>query len=311
MAHATDGGGSIRIPASCCGLFGLKPTRGRISMGPESGEALAGLAHQHAVTISVRDSAALLDAISGPMPGDPYFAPPPAGPFLAEVGRSPGRLRIAFTTKAPNGVPIDAACAAAVEETARLCIDLGHDVEEAAPAFDLEETEAAYRAILCVNTMANIARATGGGLPEGDLIEPLTRAMAERGLAMPAFAYVHHLQHLHRQARRIARLFDTYDVWLTPTLATPPQPLGFLDTGTTDVDGWMAKFLAFTPFCYLCNVTGQPAMSVPLGESADGLPIGCHFAGRYGREDVLFRLAGQLETARPWAQRRPRLAVKY
>jgi amidase len=186
-------------------------------------------------------------------------------------------------------------------------VDLGHDVEEAAPAFDVEETEAAYRAILCANTMANIARVTGGGLPQDELTEPLTRAMAEHGLAMPAFAYIHHIQQLHRQARRIARFFEIYEVWLTPTLATPPQPLGFLDTDTTDVDGWMAKFCAFTPFCHLCNVTGQPAMSVPLGETAEGLPIGCHFAGRYSREDVLFRLAGQLETARPWAQRKPQL----
>jgi amidase len=305
MAHATDGGGSIRIPAACCGLFGLKPTRGRVSAGPEGGEGLAGLAHQHAVTRSVRDSAALLDAVAGQMVGDPYFAPPPERPFLREIGLSPGRLRIGFSTKPPRGGNVDAECAAAAERAARLCESLGHMVEEAAPEFDADEVERGFLAVFYANTMANVARATGGPLPDGELIEPLTRAAAERGQAMGAADYILHLQRLHRQARRIAQFFERYDMWLTPTLAMPPRPLGYFDTDTDDVDSWMARLIAFTPFTFLFNVTGQPAMSVPLMLSSGGLPLGCHFAARYGHEGLLFRVAAQLEMAAPWRDRRP------
>lgn len=307
MAHATDGGGSIRIPAACCGLFGLKPTRARITAGPEGGEGLAGLANQHAVTRTVRDSAALLDVTAGPLPGDPYSASPPARPYLEEVGREPGRLRIAYSTRTLHGAPIDPAIVAATEEAARLCEALGHEVVEAVPEFDFDAMRKGFAAVFAANCMANIARGTGGKLPDDDSIEPLTRAVAERGMVMPAANYIRHLQALHRESRRMAAFFQKHDVWLTPTLATPPPATGYFDINSSDVDNWLEKLLAFTPFTFLFNVTGQPAMSVPLAQSEAGLPIGMHFAARYSDEDLLFRLAGQLERARPWFHRRPLL----
>ena len=304
LAHATDGGGSIRIPASCCGLFGLKPTRARITAGPEGGEGLAGLASQHAVTRSVRDSAALLDATAGPMPGDPYFPPPPARSYLKEASRDPGRLRIAFAVSAPNGVAIDPDCIRATREAAKLCEDLGHVVEEASPEYDVAVVEQSFAITFQANTMVNVGRATGGILPAEGEIEPLTRAIAERGLSMPAADYIRALQAMHREVRRIAGFFERYDVWLTPTLATPPPKIGVFDSDITDVNLWMQRLMAFIPFTYLCNITGQPAMSVPFGENGEGLPVGCHFAARYGEEGVLFALAGQIERAKPWRQTR-------
>lgn len=307
MGHATDGGGSIRIPASCCGLFGLKPTRARITAGPETGEGLAGFASQHAVTWSVRDSAALLDVTAGPLPGDPYYPPPPARSYLEEVSVDPRPLHIAFSTTAPDGAAIDPECRKAVLDAARLCESLGHTVEEASPEFDVEQVQQGFLAVFQANTMANIARKTGGGLPRPGEVEPLTLALAERGLAMPAAEYIATLQGLQRQTRRFAGFYDHYDMWLTPTLGTPPPKLGSFPTDGDDVDRWFASLTAFIPFTYLCNVTGQPAMSVPLGQTADSLPVGCHFAARYGAEDMLFRLAGQLERAQPWSGRRPGL----
>lgn len=300
LAHATDGGGSIRIPASCCGLFGLKPTRARITAGPEGGEGLAGLASQHAVTRSVRDSAALLDATAGPIAGDPYSAPPPAGSYLDAAGRDPRRLRIAFSTTAPNGAAIHPDCATAVEKAAKLCEALGHHVEAAMPQFDVRAVEKAFAQVFQANVMANIGRATGGALPAAGEVEPLTLALAERGLALPAPAYIAGLQTLQRESRRIARFHADFDVWLTPTLATPPPPVGHYDSDITDVELWLERLMGFIPFTYLANVTGQPAMSLPLARSRDGLPVGCHFAGRYGEEDLLLSLAGQIERAAPW-----------
>jgi Asp-tRNA(Asn)/Glu-tRNA(Gln) amidotransferase A subunit family amidase len=305
MAHATDGGGSIRIPAACCGLFGLKPTRARITAGPEGGEGMAGLASQHAVTWSVRDSAALLDVTAGPMPGDPYYAAMPEAPYLQQTEQDPHPLRIAFATTAPNGAPIDPECAAATNAVARLCDELGHHVVEASPEFDARVVERGFLAVFQANTMANIARATGGAMPDEGLVEPLTRAVAERGRAMAAADYIGHLQALQRESRRIAAFFMRHDIWLTPSLAAPARPIGYFDTTSTDVDSWIDRLLAFTPFAYLFNVTGQPAMSVPLGQNKDGLPIGSHFAARYGDEGTLFALAGQLERAQPWNRTRP------
>ena len=305
LAHATDGGGSIRIPASCCGLFGLKPTRARISAGPEGGEGLSGLAMQHVVSRSVRDSAAMLDAIAGPMPGDPYVAPPPARPYLAEVTTEPGRLRVGFTRRAPTGMPLHPECIAAVEAAARLCESLGHHVEEASPDYDAEALRDGFGLVFSAHTMANVARATGGALPPPDLLEPLTYALAKRGKHIGAPEFILALHGLHRQSRRMAAFFEQHDVWLTPTLAQPPQPIGSFDIESSDVDAWLARIEAFLPFTYPFNVSGQPAMSVPLHASADGLPIGCHFVARYGDEALLFRLAGQLERAHPWFRRRP------
>jgi len=308
IAHATDGGGSIRIPASACGLFGLKPTRARITAGPEGGEGLSGLAIQHVVSRSVRDSAAMLDAIAGPLPGDPYAAAPPERPWLEEVARSPGRLRIAFAHRAPTGVAVHADCIAAVEEAARLCESLGHDVEEASPSFDAAALERGFMTVFGAHIMANIARATGGALPDRELVEPLTYAIGERARGLSAAEFIGTVHGLHRQARRIAGFFERHDVWLTPTLAQPPLPIGHFDIESDDVEAWIARLAGFIPFTYPFNVTGQPAASVPLSWNVAGLPIGCQFVARYGDEATLFRLAAQLEQARPWFDRRPTLA---
>ncbi len=301
MAHATDGGGSIRIPASCCGLFGLKPTRARITAGPDVGEGMAGLAAQHAVSRTVRDSAALLDATAGPLPGDPYFTTPPEKSYLSAATADPDKkMRIAFSTAAPNRTQIDPECSKATVEAAKLCEALGHVVEEAEPDFDVEVMERGFAAVFQANTMVNIARKTGGKLPDPGMVEPLTRAIAERGQSMHAGDYIAQLQNLQRETRRIAAFFERYDVWLTPTLATPPPNIGEYDSDITDVELWMQRLMAFIPFTYLFNVTGQPAMSLPFSQTPDGLPVGCHFAGRYGDEFTLFALAGQIERARPW-----------
>ncbi|MCZ4316440.1 amidase [Comamonadaceae bacterium G21597-S1] len=305
MAHATDGGGSIRIPASCCGLFGLKPTRARSTAGPEGGEGLNGLAQQHVVSRSVRDSAALLDVIAGPMPGDPYQAVPPERPYLQEVARPCERLRIAFADTAPSGTPLDPSCIAAVQDAAQLCESLGHHVERASPDYDASALLQGFETVFAANTMANIARVTGGAMPDRALVEPLTYALAERGREIPATRFILNLHGLHRQARQIAGFFERYDIWLTPTLAQTPRPIGSFDIRRDDVDAWIRELGAYLPFTYPFNITGQPAASVPLYWDADGLPIGCQFAARYGEEGLLLRLCAQLEQARPWFHRRP------
>ncbi len=307
MGHATDGGGSIRIPAACCGLFGLKPTKARITAGPEGGEALAGMAMQHCVSWSVRDSAALLDATAGPLPGDPYFPPSPKGTYLQASQRDPECLKIAFSTKAPNGAPINEESAKATREMAALCESLGHEVVEDSPKFDIETVQGGFLMVFQANTMANISRMNAGKLPEEGMVEPLTMAVAERGMAMDATQYIHALQSLHREARNIAKFYGQYDIWLTPTLATPAPLTGYFKTDETDVDKWLAQILGFSPFTFLCNVTGQPAMTIPSGLTKDNLPVGSHFAAPYGSEELLFSLASQLEHARPWNDQRPLL----
>jgi amidase len=307
LAHASDGGGSIRIPASCCGLFGLKTTRNRNSYAPYAGEGLAGCSVEHAVSRSARDSAALLDATAGPVPGDPYYAPPPARPFLEEVGTAPGQLRIALATDAFNGMPVHPDCVAAATEAARLCEEFGHRVEEASPAFDGAGLDENYNRIFAVNAAANIrlrARAIGKELRPEEF-ERVTWAMVELAGRISGPDYVQMLNRLHGISREIAIFFETYDVLLTPTLAEPPVRLGVLDMMSEDLDAYTERLWRFTPFTYPFNVTGQPAMSVPLFWNGAGLPIGVHFVGRYGDEATLFRLAGQLEAARPWAERRP------
>ena len=307
LAHASDGGGSIRIPASCCGLFGMKTTRSRNTLAPYAGESLAGCSVEHVVSRSVRDSAAALDATAGPAPGDPYYAPPPRRPFLDEVGTPPGRLRIALTTRAFGGAPVHPDCVAAVETTAKLCQDLGHVIEEASPAFDVEGLDTNYNRIFAVGAAANIqlrARALGKE-PDAAGFERVTWAMVELGRQIAAPDYVMMVNRLHGISREIALFFETYDVLLTPTLAEPPVELGVLDMMTKDLGAYVERLWRFTPFTYPFNVTGQPAMSVPLCWNAAGLPIGVHFVGRYGDEATLFRLAGQLEQAQPWADRRP------
>ena len=304
FAHATDGGGSIRIPASCCGLFGLKPTRARVSPGPDVGEGWGGMSVGHAVTRSVRDSAALLDATAGPLPGDPYAAPAPARPFLDEVGAPVGRLRIALSTTAADGSPVDPECVEAAESAARLCEHLGHLVQEAAPTFE-EASFAARGTVVCVNTAATIDEraAVLGREPGPDDIEPLTAAMVAAGRAVTGPQYVSAMRAIHRAGRRSAAFFADYDVMLTPTMAITPQPLGVLDPmKPAEMGPILGRAVAFTA---QWNATGQPAMSVPLHWTAEGLPVGVQFAARFGDEATLFRLAAQLEEAAPWTNRRP------
>jgi amidase len=311
MAHATDGGGSIRVPASCCGLFGLKPTRARNPMGPDAGEGWGGASVGHAVTRTVRDSAALLDATSGPDIGDPYWAPPPAGPFLAEVGRDPGPLRVALTTTAFNGHAVNPECADAARSAARLCESLGHKVEEARPEVDGDALGAATRVIISANVRAALearAAAVGRALTEAD-VERNTWRWATAAETFTAWEYARSIGVAHRIGRVVARFFARYDVLLSPTMCQPPYPLGVLDMSSTNDAAYLDAVLASIGFTSLFNSAGNPAMSVPLAWSRDGLPIGVQFAGRFGDEATLFRLGAQLEAAQPWADRRPSLAV--
>jgi len=303
MAHATDGGGSIRIPASLCGLFGLKPSRGRISLAP-IGETLAGAGAQHCVSISVRDSAALLDATEGSESGDPYSAPPSSGTFLEATRRAPGRLRVAFMRKPVGGGTLDPALVRAIERTAKLLQELGHQVEEVSPQYDAETLGAAFWRVMCANTWTNIQLRAAGRVPGPDDLEPVTRLYAERGRAVTADEYIRSVQTFHRTGRQLGVFFETHDVLMSTTIARVSLPLG-----TVRMDGSAEQFeqavAPMTPFTAVCNATGVPAMSVPIEWTDDGLPIGMHFVARYGAEETLYSLAAQLEQARPWRNRRP------
>jgi amidase len=307
MAHATDGGGSIRIPASACGLFGLKPTRARNPLGPDQGEGWGGASVGHAVTRTVRDSAALLDATCGPDLGDPYWAPPPARPFLDEVGGEPGRLRIAITTRPWNGQAVDPQCAAAAQEAAKLCESLGHHVEEASPVVDAGSLGAATLVVIGANLRAALearAAALGRELAEDD-VERITWLRAMDGHTARAADYARAIGIMHRTGRVVAPFFTRFDVLLTPTMCCPPHPLGVIDMMTADPVAYGQAVLGTIAFTSLWNACGNPAMSVPLGWSREGLPLGVQFVGGFGDEATLFRLAAQLETAQPWADRRP------
>lgn len=309
-AHATDGGGSIRIPASCCGLFGLKPSRGRVPMGPPRTEGWGGLSVHHAVTRSVRDSAAILDATQGPEPGSRYAAPTPAESFLSQVGKAPGRLRIALVLDAPAGSPVDRECVEAARKAARLCESLGHHVEEAAPKLDIAAMGAASFVLIGSSVaadMADRAKATGVAI-SADVLEPITLGFVGFGQKVTGMDFARANNTLQAAAVTMAQFMATYDVILSPTLGSPPLKLGQINL-SPDVDfaAWGQRAAAFSPFTQIANMTGQPAMSVPLAMSSAGLPIGVMFMGRYGDEALLFRLAGQLEQAAPWKNRRPAL----
>ncbi len=307
FAHANDGGGSIRIPAACCGLFGLKPTRGRNSLGPDFGDMLGGLVAEHAVTRSVRDSAALLDATAGPALGDPYWAPPQERPYLEEVKSSAGRLKIAFTTESGTGVPIHRDCINAVQEAVKLCKELGHEVTEAAPAIAGELVTQMFMTLYAAGNawVINGFSMITGKTPSEKHFEPLTWALYQMGSQVPASDYMLAITGLQRISRDVAQFMVDYDVWLTPTLAEPPLPLGTLDSPPDDPLYGLMRSGEYVPHTPICNFTGQPAMSVPLYWNKEGLPIGTHFVARFGDEATLFRLAAQLEQARPWADRRP------
>lgn len=303
VAHATDGGGSIRIPASCCGLVGLKPTRARNPAGPDVGEGWGGMSTGHVLARSVRDSAAFLDATHGPALGDPYQARPFEGSYLQQLTHSLRPLRIAVERNTMTGVAPHEECINAVERAAKLCEQLGHHVEEASPEIDRELFGIATGVIVVGNIANSVygrVKALGRDLRDDD-IEPHTRFMAESGRRLTAQDYAHGIQVIHQAGRTLAQFHETYDVMLTPTLVCPPVRVGFLDTVTDyDADAYNQRFVQFWGYTNLQNATGQPAVSLPLHSSSDNLPVGVQFVGPVGEELILLQLAAQLEEAAPW-----------
>ena len=311
MAHGNDAGGSIRVPAACCGVFGLKPTRGRNPLGPLYGELMGGTIVEHVLTMTVRDSAQLLDATAGPDLGDPYSAPPPTRPFAREIGVSPGRLRVAFSTRTALGTDVHPDCRAAVHDVARLMESLGHQVIEDAPRIDGEEFWRLFTSVLAVGFTWSVDDWSRrlGRTPAPEYFEPFTWAFVDRGRAISASDYLSMTQGLQRICRDIAHFFVDHEVWLTPTLGEPPVSLGTFAYTGQDPFELRRRMANFTPFTYIANATGQPAMSIPLSWNGAGLPIGAQFTGRFGDEATLFRLAAQLEAARPWVSRRPAVSA--
>jgi amidase len=328
MAGGGDGGGSIRIPASCCGLFGLKPTRGRTPTGPDQGTFWRGAVVEHVLTRSVRDSAAMLDATHGPDAGAPFEIPPPARSYLSEVAREPGPLRVAWTARPTLPAEVHPDCVRAVEDAANLLAELGHHVEEAAPELDGEAFARAFLIMVAAELGADLdeyERLSGRKARRGSVEAP-TWALGLLSKAFSAREYAVALRVLDRTGRHLAPFFDRHDLLLTPTLASPPPAIGALGPSSAErrilallgvfgsgrvvkvaglLDEAASDAFSFIPWTPVFNVTGQPAMSVPLLWNEDGLPVGVHVVARFGAEDVLFRLAGQLERARPWHDRRP------
>ena len=305
VAHGNDMGGSIRIPASCCGLVGLKPSRDRTSLAPDYGEYWGPLTHEHVVSRTVRDSAAVLDATAGVVPGDLHTAPPPAGPWADEVGRDPGRLRVGLVVEAPSGGPVDPLCAGAATEVAHQLEAAGHRVDELEGALlaDREGSEA-MRAIIAVGIARDIALWEERLEATVTEMEPMPAAMAEFGRSVSAQQLVNAVDRLARWSRAVATATDPFDVVLSPTMAIVPPELGAL-SGEIPLPDMLAGLSGMTTFAIPFDVSGQPAISLPLAWSPTGLPIGVQLVARYGCEDVLFRLASHLESAMPWADHRP------
>ena len=308
-AHANDGGGSIRVPSACCGLVGLKPTRGRNTLGPEIGDAVNGLLCDHVVTRSVRDSAAILDATSGPLTGDPYYPKQPEGSFLDQVLRKPGKLRIGFSSVAINGVQAHPDCITAVKSVAKLCEEHGHFVDEASPTVNGRRLFKAFGSVwagfLCWS-IKNAAMQSGRAIEE-ELFEPATWRTFLHGERLNSGEYLIAVQELQKAGRDAAAFFNNYDIWLTPTLLQPPVPLGYFDYTAETRKEHITRLGEYTGFTLIANVSGQPGISLPLHWNANDLPIGVQLLGRYGDEVTLIRLAGQLERAQPWADRRPKI----
>lgn len=332
MAGGGDGAGSIRMPASCCGLFGLKPTRKRTPSGPGRGESWRGAAIEHVITRSVRDSAAMLDATHGPEADAPYRIAPPARPFSREVGADPGRLRIAWTTEPLLGSTVHPDCVEAVAGTVKLLEDLGHEVFEAAPGVDGPAFARAFVYMMAGELGAEIEDLTRtlGRRPRRDELEPLTRCLALVSRALPSSDFAHALRVLERTGNSVAAFFADWDILVTPTVATPPPPIGGLPPRPIErlqlrvlgaigsgrvirmaglIDRTAGGAFDFTPWTPLFNFSGQPAASLPLHWNGEGLPIGVHIVSRVGDEATLLRLAGQLEQARPWFGRMPEIGT--
>ncbi|HUR77672.1 MAG TPA: amidase [Acidimicrobiales bacterium] len=302
IAHASDAGGSIRYPASCCGLFGLKPTRARNPLGPEYGDALGGFATEHVLTRTVRDSAWALDVTSGPAPGDPYWAPPPARPFVHELNSEPGRLRIAFSRDSAEETALHPDCLDALDATIALLDALGHELVEA-PFTQIDQpTGAAIDALMGGATAWVVEYWTRrlGRPPQPGELEPPTEAMLEQGRRIGAGEWLLARDDINAYTRRAAAWFEQYDLFLCPTVTTPPLLLGDMDAHGADM---------IRNAGVIANLTGNPAMSVPLYWNGDGLPIGSHFLAPFGDEATLLRLAAQLETAQPWADNWPPASV--
>ena len=307
---ASDGAGSIRIPASCCGVYGLKPTRGRISSAPQAGETLFGLSTDHAITRSVKDSAVLLDISSGPVSGDTRWLPPAARPFRDAVSADPGPLRIGMSTSHPVGAHVHPDCIAATEHTAVLLSALGHMIEDAAPQFD---TSAMTTTMLDVWAVGNAVwhdtlTAALGRTLEPDELEPTTWELIDYARRLDAAGLTRALDHLEAAAWQIAAFFDKYDLWLTPTLAQPPLPLGELNRSVGSAAGWWNYDLAFNPWNPIANICGSPAASLPLYWSESGLPIGTMLTAPFAAEARLISVSAQLEQADPWTSRIPNIA---
>ena len=299
IAHGNDGGGSIRIPAAACGLFGLKPSRGRVPNGPALEAFAYPVGCTHALTRTVRDSAALLDAVTGPAPGDATLVPSPSRPFLDEVGADPGRLRIGFTSVTGRGDVADDDCVAALTHTATVCEGLGHEVVEAPFAYDVEAANAALATVMSVNVAAAVdgrLAVLGRELADTDL-EPFTRVLYDRGCTMAGTEVIAALHQLERTGREVAPFFEEHDLLMTPTMQIRVPELGWADTTRPET---MVRASAFSAFTGIFNTTGHPAMSVPMGTDTDGLPVGVQFAARLGEEATLLRLAASLEAAAPW-----------
>ena len=306
MAHASDGFGSIRAPAACCGVVGLKPTRARNTFAPFAGEGLGGVSTEHAVTLSLRDSAALLDATRGYAPGDPFTAPPAQRPYLDEVKTPPGKLRIAWTARTPNGATVDEACLRTLAATVALCRDLGHHVEERDPQIEGDAVVRTFLTLASVNTILNLSsHPTAGRMPREDEVERITWLTAKMGEKVSGADYARAVQTEHRLGRQMAVFHQDWDVLLTPGLASPAVKLGWLDMTMDDFDGYWQRVFDFSPFTVWFNLTGQPGLMLPIAQSTEALPLAVQCVGRFGDEATLFRLGAQLEQARPWVGRRP------
>jgi len=313
IGHANDGGGSVRIPAACCGLVGLKPTRGRIPTGPDYGELLNGIAIEFAVTRSVRDTAALLDAVAGPDAGCYGWAEPPKTPFRSQASTPPAKLRIAWMEEPLTGVPVDPECAAALRDAVNLCKDLGHEMTEAAPQIDVEAHALATLRVWSANLanmMDAVAEATGR-TPSPENLETASWACYQHGKSLTAPEFLKALDMFTGVSRAVGAFFQDHDALLSLTAAHPAWPLGEMNQNAPGMtaEKWVEQIFTVCPFTNLFNTTGNPAISLPLGETKDGLPIGIQFAGRFAGEGTLLNLATQLEEAHPWKHRRPPIHV--